>query len=389
MHAMPNSTVIPCCVWPYDDVFGDGSTQKIQDIWNNKKYRQLRLNMLAGKESKGCTHCYTLDTAGFHSMRKGINERFSHLNPVVRTTQPDGSVPELKLSYIDIRFSNLCNFRCRGCSPALSSSWYEDHQKLFNYKSDKPKVIGVAANSPEFWSELKKQISMGIEEVYFGGGEPLIAAEHFEVLNMLISQGMTKTRLSYNTNLSTLTYGNHDLAGLWNQFDSVFLGISMDDIGERAEYFRKGTDWKKMVINLNRLIKEFPKINRYINCTVNIHNAYYLPEIIEWAVDAGVVQPHQFFVNMLLDPKEYVLHIYPKPIKDRVRARLSEFQEKCKSRGGWEHVVESIRKVISFMDQKDISSLLPLFQQRTKALDQIRNESFVKVYPELSEMMTL
>lgn len=391
MHAMPNSTVIPCCVWPYDDVFGDGKTQNLEEIWNSPKYRQLRLNMLSGKKSEGCNHCYTVDKAGFRSMRQVMNGKFVHLNPLVRTTRPDGSVPDLKLSYIDIRFSNLCNFRCRGCSPALSSSWYDDHQKLFDYKSDKPRVVSVAANSPDFWDELKKQITQGVEEIYFGGGEPLIAAEHFEVLKLLIAFGKTDTTLSYNTNLSTLSYGNHDLADMWSKFKDVYLGISIDDIGRRAEYFRKGTDWNGIVRNLNRLIKDFPHIHRKINCTVNVHNAYYLPEIIDWLLNTNVISAEkfhdQFNVNMLLDPLEYVLHIYPEELKNRVRDKLSEYILKCASHGERAHIGQEIRKVIEFMDKKDTSANLALFRKRTAALDQIRGESFVTVYPELSEMM--
>ena len=35
-------------------------------------------------------------------------------------TQEDGGIEEFKMKYMDIRFSNLCNFKCRSCGPGCS-----------------------------------------------------------------------------------------------------------------------------------------------------------------------------------------------------------------------------------------------------------------------------
>jgi MoaA/NifB/PqqE/SkfB family radical SAM enzyme len=386
MHVMPNSTVTPCCVWPYDDVFGDGKNQKIQEIWNSEKFRQLRSNMLAGRPSKGCDRCYTVEKAGFPSLRTSTNNRFAQLAKMVQTTASDGTFSEFKPRYVDIRFSNLCNFRCRGCSPALSSSWYDDHQRLFNYKSEERKVVSIAADAPQFWQDLKVIIP-DAEEIYFGGGEPLIAREHFEVLKLLIAVGRTSIWLSYNTNLSTLTYGQHDLARMWSQFERVTVGISLDDIGERAEYFRKGTDWKILTQNMERIRTEFPTIARYVNCTVNIHNVFYLPEIVDWLVFHEVIQLSGFNVNLLLGPEEYVLHVLPSNLKLKVREKLLKYVDRCASARGWGHIADSFRNVIAFMDQEDASDRLEKFRSRTRAMDEIRSEKFIDVFPELRELM--
>lgn len=387
LHVMPNSTVIPCCVWPYTDVFGDGKTQDAKTIWNSEKYRELRRNMLEGKASKGCERCYSVEKAGFTSMRQTTNMRFAEHAEVIKKTAPDGSFPELRLRYIDIRFSNLCNFRCRGCGPDLSSAWYDDHQALYNFKSDKPRVMSIATDSPDFWRELKAMIP-DAEEIYFGGGEPLITREHFEVLKLLTDLGRTDIRLSYNTNLSTLSYGNHDLADIWSKFEEVTIGISLDDIGARAEYFRNGTKWSVIESNMRRLRDEFPGIHRYINCTVNIHNVLYLPEIVESVVGDYGINPSQFFINLLLNPDEYVLHVLPTSIKSKIQTKLQEFEKLCHSRAGaWTVVGNNMRKVLAFMEEKDSSDSMPSFRERTRSLDRIRSEAFVKTFPELAELM--
>lgn len=386
LHVMPNSAVIPCCVWPYQDKFGDGKTQDVGSIWNSEKYRELRKNMLAGKASAGCEHCYALDKAGFGSMRQSNNNRFAHLASTLALTNSDGSHPDLKLKYIDIRFSNLCNFRCRGCGPDLSSAWYEDHQQLYNYKSDKARVSSIATDSPTFWEELKTMIP-DAEEIYFGGGEPLITREHFEVLKLLIAQNKTDVRLSYNTNLSTLAYGNQDLARMWSHFKEVVIGISLDDIGPRAEYFRKGTDWNTIVANMRRLVEDFPGIRRYINCTVSVHNVYYLPEIIEWLTFTGLMGPNEFNVNMLLDPIEYVIQTLPLDLKEKTTRKFNAYVDKNNNREDWQKLTATVRNVIKFMNEKDSSEQNAQFRERTSALDRIRGESFIETFPELKRML--
>lgn len=386
LHVMPNSSVIPCCVWPYQDSFGNGTSQNVSEIWNGEKYKDLRKKMRNGEMSEGCSHCYSLEKAGFGSMRQSLNSRFSSRAEVLNQTKDDGTLKKLELRYIDIRFSNLCNFKCRGCGPDLSSSWYEDHQKLFGYKSDKKKFTSIATDAPHFWSELKAMI-LDAEEIYFGGGEPLITREHFEVLNILIEKKLTHVRLSYNTNLSTLNYGHDDLTDLWSKFNNVVLGLSIDDIGPRAEYFRKGTNWPVIENNIERLVNDFQQIHRYVNCTVNIHNVFYLPEIIDWLVEKKVITAAGFMINLLLDPEYYVIQTLPPRVKAKVKAKLMHYVLDCKMRKNWEPVVHNILKVIKFMEEKDSSEMMPKFQEITAQLDEIRSDKFVEVFPELRELM--
>ena len=46
LHIMPDASVIPCCVAPYDDHFGDAKKRPLKEIWNSEKYKKLRINML-------------------------------------------------------------------------------------------------------------------------------------------------------------------------------------------------------------------------------------------------------------------------------------------------------------------------------------------------------
>jgi MoaA/NifB/PqqE/SkfB family radical SAM enzyme len=386
LHVMPDSSVIPCCVSPYNDHYGSVATTDIHEIWNNEKYRELRLKMLNGEIPKGCNHCHSVEASGFSSMRNKLNKWYEKDIPTfLNNTEKDGSYYEVKLKYIDIRFSNLCNLKCRGCSPALSSSWYDDYAQLFNVKPTGPKVKSISADAPGFWKTFNELV-LDAEDIYFGGGEPLISKEHFDVLRLLIAKGKTDVHISYNTNLSTLTYGNHNLVDLWSKFKSVSLGISIDDLGPRAEYFRSGSKWSVVEKNLLNLRDNYKNIYRHINCTVNITNIFYLPEIYTYLHTEKIMSPDFFNINMLLDPDEYRIDIIPYEAKLKIKAKIEKFIPYLE-KNNLLKVKKDFLHAVDHMMKEDRSDLFPSFIETTKKLDKIRNESFVDTYPELASIL--
>jgi MoaA/NifB/PqqE/SkfB family radical SAM enzyme len=383
---MPDSSVLPCCVSPYEDVYGDGKKENLVQIWNSEKFKTLRLNMLNQTPSAGCARCYSLEKSGFKSMRQEMNHLFHDYFPLTQETRIDGSLEKLELKYIDIRFSNLCNFKCRSCGPALSSSWQKDHEILYNYKGDE-KIKSIPNSSPSFWREIHSLIPHA-DIIYFGGGEPLITKEHYEILSLLNTLGKYNIDLRYTTNLSQLNYGNFDLFEAWKNFKNITLGISIDDLEERAEYFRHGTKWGVIKKNLELLMHNHPQIKRTINCTVNLSNIYHFPEIYEFAIINKIVKPADFNVNLLLDPVDLRVDVLPSNLKKKINTRLTKFKFKLLTLGpSYLRTIRDIDSILKFMNGTDNSHYLPQFREKTLKLDQIRDEKFATVYPELSELL--
>ncbi len=252
LNVMPDSSVLPCCVSPYDKPYGHGNTQSLEEIWNSEKFKHLRLNMLKGELNSGCQRCYEMEKNNLSSMREEMNKFFKEEFYKVQETKPDGSLENMDLKYIDIRFSNLCNLKCRGCGPALSSSWFEDYKLLNESQYYEKKVKAISAESPLFWQQLLNQIP-NAKVIYFGGGEPLLTKEHYQVLKYLNDNQLYGIELRYNTNLSQLHYQDYKLTELWKNIKKVSLSISIDDIESRAEYFRHGTKWKASFAILRHL----------------------------------------------------------------------------------------------------------------------------------------
>ena len=132
MHIWPNGNAFPCCMSDSSIVFGNVHREKIVDLANNENYKQIRKEMLDGVKPKACTRCYELETsADSFTLRKNSLSSFKEHLHLLEETNEDGSINDYKMRYLDIRFSNLCNLKCRTCGPDLSSSWYEDQMKLY------------------------------------------------------------------------------------------------------------------------------------------------------------------------------------------------------------------------------------------------------------------
>lgn len=70
---------------------------------------------------------------------------------------------------------------------------------------------------------------------------------------------------------------------LLKKFKKVYLNFSIDDIGKRFEYQRKGANWNEVVENMKKYIAHggyhgYNKIECKICCTVTNMNIFYFPE---------------------------------------------------------------------------------------------------------------
>ena len=102
----------------------------LTSVKNGESMKQLRMNMLSEKSSDACTRCYEQESSGFFSGRKSANKHHGHHIDRVAETKDDGALDRFEMTYWDIRFSNLCNLRCRSCGHIFSSQWYQDQAKL-------------------------------------------------------------------------------------------------------------------------------------------------------------------------------------------------------------------------------------------------------------------
>ena len=391
MHAFPDGRAYPCCLADYWHPVGDLRKNTMEEVWNQTPYKTIRLNMLSDKPSKECTKCYEQEATGFFSMRNDANRNYGHHVAEIDRTEPDGTNPDFKIRYWDVRFSNLCNFKCRSCGPIFSSNWYNDHIKLYNRVPD---VLGRDMARVEYAGrtedDIEEQMQIHIpylEQVYFAGGEPLIMKEHYTLLEKLIEHKKTDVRIQYNTNFSELAFKDKHVFDYWRNFSSVSVGASLDASGARAELMRKGTDWQQTVNNRKRMMIEAPHVDFYISATISTMNVLHVLDFHKEWVDLGLIEAKDFNVNICQSPEWYRIDILPEDFKrDVVIPAYEKHIAWLEPQDKLQRATNGFKSVLNFILANNSSDQLPRFREEINKLDAIRNENFWTTFPELNEL---
>ena len=389
MHAFPDGRAYPCCLADYWHPVGDLRKSTMAEVWNQEPYRNLRKNMVSETKSKECTKCYEQETNGFFSMRNDANRNYGHHIEEIAKTQEDGTHPEFKIRYWDVRFSNLCNFRCRSCGPIFSSNWYQDHVKMYGKKPD---VLGrdmaiieyTTGDEDDMIAQMMPHVPH-LEQVYFAGGEPLIMKEHYLLLEKLIEAGKTDVRIQYNTNFSELAFKDKHVFEYWKHFKNVSVGASLDASGARAELMRKGTDWAQALDNRRRMMTEVPHVDFYVSATISSMNVLHVLDFHKEWTELGLIKAKDFNVNICQSPDWYRVDIFPEEFKQEVIVPAYERHiEWLQPQDDLKRATNGFRSTLNLLKNTDQSHLWLRFVEECAKLDTVRKEDFWTTFPELA-----
>lgn len=392
----PSGDVKPCCVYDYSSELGSLKENTLQEIWNNEKTKEMRLQFLKGEMNEGCTLCNSRIELN-DQFYKLFNEKFFDENEkiqnIVADTQQDGSVKEHKLFYIDVRFNNLCNLKCRMCAPHYSTSWFSDHKKLYDLKHAKETNNSSYRYAGKTETQALEEIIPHLshaEIIYFAGGEPLLQKEHYEVLNKLIELNKFDIEIRYNTNFNNLKIKDYpNVLEYWKKFNNVIVNASLDATDDRAEFWRSGTNWKNVIENRKMLTKECPNVTFNITLTLSWVNAYNLVSFHKEWVTLGYVLPENFLINPLDTPSYYCLKNIPLWKKQKIE-ELFLNHIKWLETHNCHRSIYRYKTIIEFMysdvSAKPIDESLKMFSKITKKLDSIRGESFFDVFTEHKDL---
>ena len=383
INTNPNGDTKMCC--DFNDVLGNANQDSLKNIWNSKKFKDIRSSMLSGKKIAGCETCYTKEKFKKDSLRKSSNRKFAkYIKEIVDNTTSDGGNKSFNLKYLDVRYNNLCNLACRSCDPYYSSSWYKAKKYIdSNFSDTQPSPFLVAGHdSKSLYNQVLENIDT-IETIYFAGGEPLIIEEFYLILEKLIQLGRTDVELIYNTNLTRLNLKSRYIVDLWKNFSNVSVGASLDAEGRRAEYIRTNTKWDNVEKNRKTLLDECPHIDFYISATTGILNALHVPDFHFSWVEKGLIQPEQFDVKLLFAPEYFSLAQAPIELKEKIREKyenhlewLMPVDKNGRATSGYKSVLQHMSSDKEF-DKKS-------FWHYTELLDKFHSQNILDYIPELS-----
>jgi MoaA/NifB/PqqE/SkfB family radical SAM enzyme len=388
LHTTPEGSAGPCCIFNTEQGdFGNSRNNTIKELVNSERMNKLRLDMINGVKNQTCSQCYAHDRAGIHSARKTANMDFGKYFDEVAdyTNLADGTLSDFKMRYFDIRFNNLCNFKCRTCNSSYSSQW-----EVEDIKHGSPHARKIPKNDHQSLVDEVLGYIDDIQMAYFAGGEPLINEQHYIILEEFIRRGRTDVILRYNSNISSFKYKDKDILDLWSRFDKdVEVYASIDHFGERAEYIRHGTDWGVVEQNL-KLLFETPFVYSTLNTVLSCFNYVTLKEFYQYLNDLGMYD-NRLSLFPMNSPRYFTTNVLPYDIKQLGHHKLDELFTFLNSIGH-NHINNAhFKNLISareFTNSEHTWDVYKdLFRQEIDRIDTIRGENFVDVFPELASMM--
>jgi len=324
--------------------------------------------MPADQENHHCQSCYDNETAGIQSQRQ-------RLNTILKDVTPLPDQPRVLI----IKPGNVCNLACRMCNPETSSYWYTDAYKLAVRREGVTESFvkftknfehirnSFNKDNVNFWSDLAKWLP-GLVFLDIYGGEPFLSKELFDTLDK--SPNPKNTSLQLHTNL---TIYNEQYLEILSRYKSVRLGLSVDShIPSQLNYIRYPVDVPLILENLQKFRDFFNRhkhVNLGINCTINTLNIFNVDEIYKILSDYRL----PISINIVNYPTEYDIRILPDHVKSIILDNNPNFKNRYS-----DFILQNL---------DNAGEHLKKFWQITKDLDEFRNQSFEKVFPEYYEIL--
>ncbi len=404
----PTSDIKLCCLaeTAVEDESGKpymlGETS-LGNYWNSYGLREVRRKMLNGEKIKACSYCYYQESIGRASYREAFNRDWFNSKYVrdilerVEKSKTNGYRVEKQPLYLDVRPGNLCNLKCRMCTPDRSSKIYTEQKQLLK---DNPSVSNSLLDTSylkegfynwqknkDVWTDIYKW-TPGIKQLYFTGGEPTLIKENWEFIDYLQKKGYSKDiHLMFNINC---TQAPDKLLKTFANFSTVTITFSVDGYKEANEYIRYPSKWEQIEGNIVKLLQNRRKnIDFHFSPVIQIYNILDLTKLCKWIDELQINYGN--IINsliMCLRPDFLDIAILSKNIKQKALLQIEEYENSYK--GSDNLLLEclgAIKNVLKSEEKPDIEEKLKRFYKYTKLLDQHRGNSFEKTFPELNTLL--
>ena len=259
---------------------------------------EQRLDMLNGKRPTECEYCWQVEDQGevlsdrvLKSYEPWSKDRISDLQ----------GLNHVNPSYLEISFSNVCNFKCSYCSPDVSSKWMEEIEKFGAYptsqKFNNIEWIKIQDKMPFLERDLNPYVEAFWQwwpELYptlhtfrITGGEPLMTKHTFKVLDYIIEHPNPELELVINSNLCVPEKIIDEFIEkiqkiqTANAVKNVMVYTSCEAYGAQAEYIRFGMDYKQWLLNCDRYLSSVPNSQIHIMSTYNLLSVTSYQQFLE------------------------------------------------------------------------------------------------------------
>lgn len=392
-------------------------------LHNTKEKKEQRRQMLCGEKPEGCNYCWKIEAMGDGYISDRHIKTASIYTPArvqeLKNAEPSADQVNINPEYIEISFSNECNFKCGYCHPKASSRYWkeiEDHGPYSMSSTHRQDIDWFTVYKSEeenpyvdawwkWWPEVSKTLNI----LRITGGEPLMHKSLWDLFNKLEEDPKPHIQIEVNSNMGVkpalvqkLTETVKRLkAG--NKIRSFKLYTSIDTWGPRAEYARTGLDIKLWEQNLDYYLSNTGWPVTFM-ITFNIFSVtsfnLLLEKILEWRTKYNSTanetqwQRIRFDTPHLKEPSIYDMNILPKEEFMPYMFKHLQFLENNEQEGDRTKFsiieVEKFRRVVDYMKTTNYEET-KLKQARTDfynwftEFDKRRECNLVQTFPELEK----
>lgn len=394
-------------------------------LHNTRIKKKERAEMLVGDRPKGCQYCWNVENLGDGHISDRMIKTASLIKPerlheIQNNSWDFDVVPE----YIEIAFSNECNFKCGYCHPAVSSSFHQELKRYGAMDMVKNHALDASCadhtltedNNPYVaaWWKWWETIGDELNILRITGGEPLLHKSTYRLFDELRSNPKPNLEINVNSNMGIKTALVEKLCDNVNDLKSsgkiarFKLFTSVDTWGSKAEYIRTGLDldlWEK---NLDTYIRSTKSPVTFM-CTFNILSVTsfveFLKKILEWREKyQDIILPDdntakiRFDTPYLKEPLQYDMQILPKeeflPHFDYILSFIEENLDDANPKKFSNLEYEKFRRVRNYFmttsyDETKITEGRRDFYRWFTEIDRRRNTNFLEVFPDMENFWNM
>lgn len=257
-----NIGVSPCCEYKR-------SNTDLKTWFASQELRSIQDQLLSNQIPKSCEICVKNETSFGQSLRTQSNQDYD--NKIFTDT---------KMNFVDYRANNICNFKCRSCSPTFSNGISNETarslvlQKFFKVESEK--VARVEQSNFDYIIDHLDQI----DRLMFTGGEPTKMPEVRGMLEEVVKRAGDRIGILITTNGSFTDSFWYDLV---DKITNLHWTLSLDAVDSAAEIIRHGTHWHTVEHNAGWLAKNASSL--MINSVVTNISLFQLNPLLRFVAE--------------------------------------------------------------------------------------------------------
>ena len=415
------------CHHPATHKISEAEIARNPSALHNTRFKKLkRKEMLSGARPSECDYCWNVEDNSDRFSDRIFKSAESWSLPFKEEIFNSDWRADYNPKYVEVAFSNACNFKCSYCGPAYSSKWVEEIEKYGGYptldnfndvswmKAENKMPIPHKDYNPyveafwKWWPELYRDL----HTFRITGGEPLLSKDTWGVLDFIINNPNPnrELKLAINSNLGAPDALIDKLIEKIKRIEDegrvkeIVIFTSTDTWGEQAEYIRTGLEFNKFWDNVNKLLSSLNKTNVTFMATYNALSVFNYHKLIKevynlketyastdryWnsatfldssylrypAHQTVQVLPHQF--SNYVKEHSKLMSYYSTPSFDNRDIGYSDVEaQKVKRIYDW-----MISPQDSMEQMKNRYSFYKYFSEH----DRRRGTDFVKTFPELEE----